>query len=309
MRAEQVSDETPAGRPAVPTRTVAEIIRGSALFEWMTTAERWAIARRARLLELPAETALTVEGQVPDRLFLLLDGHADLFAGGRRQGRLSAGESTPEEDVWFARRSLTSAVTATPVLVLAIEREAFWEHWPALERRSQGEERGGKSKAQPVGAAATVGGRVELLRELPQLRELPPAHLVEIAGHMRPQAAARGTALVVEGRVPAAFHLVVDGAAEASRGGERRGILVTGQATDLTDMRERRPSSVTVVALTPLFTLAMSRAEFRSLQAALEEAERGGAGEGVGRRLARIAAWVATPSGAGVHPAAPARRR
>jgi len=99
---------------------------------------------------------------------------------------------------------------------------------------------------------------------VPLWAELPPAHLLEIARAMRPQAVAEGAEVVRQGEPGDCFYVIADGAFEVVVDGSTVGRLGPGEYFGERALLRDAPRAATVVAVRPSRVFSIDRAAFRA---------------------------------------------
>ena len=103
-----------------------------------TARERDALRRRADIIDLPAGTTLTSEGEASRWFYAVLDGQALVCRNGAVVGRFGAGDPVNEVAVLRNEAADATVTTETPVRVLAMGRREFLgalDDTPGLTRR------------------------------------------------------------------------------------------------------------------------------------------------------------------------------
>jgi CRP-like cAMP-binding protein len=96
-------------------------------FRGVTTDQLALIAAIAAEQVLPEGSLLFEEGALPDSLFVVLDGTVSLTRQGAPMGTVAAGEALGTWSLLDDEPRSARAVAATPVRVLTIEREDFYD--------------------------------------------------------------------------------------------------------------------------------------------------------------------------------------
>lgn len=91
------------------------------------------------------------------------------------------------------------------------------------------------------------------------LRELTYSELLEVAGALRSEEVAAGTAVVREGETSATFYIIASGRASVERGGKRLAELAPGSHFGEMALLTNRPRSATVVTLEACRLLSLTR--------------------------------------------------
>lgn len=115
--------------------------------------------------------------------------------------------------------------------------------------------------------------RASVLGRLPLFAGCSKRHLRGLARLSRQVQVEPGTALFTEGSPPSEAYVIVAGNAEVREGGEVIATLGPGEFVGELGLILERPRKATVIALTPLDTVAIARADLR--RAVLETPELG----------------------------------
>jgi CRP/FNR family cyclic AMP-dependent transcriptional regulator len=107
--------------------------------------------------------------------------------------------------------------------------------------------------------------RIELLRSVWLFERCTNKELQAIARLAMPLDVAEGRVLAREGETGTEFYVIVEGRAEATRGGERLNLLGPGQFFGEISLLDHGPRVATVVAQTPMLLLVLSSREFDEL--------------------------------------------
>jgi CRP-like cAMP-binding protein len=95
------------------TKAIESALANTSLFSQCSARELRLIARLAKAREVPEGTRLLVEGEVGDRMFVMLSGAATVQRGGRKIATLSAGSVIGELGILSrAPRNATVVTTA-----------------------------------------------------------------------------------------------------------------------------------------------------------------------------------------------------
>jgi CRP-like cAMP-binding protein len=106
---------------------------------------------------------------------------------------------------------------------------------------------------------------VELLRSVPLFSSLPDHDLSQVADRMKEVNFSAGTSVAKQGETGVGFHLVVDGTAEVSRGGDVLAHLGRGGYFGEIGLIDGGPRSATVTATTDLTTVSLVGWDFTPL--------------------------------------------
>ncbi len=117
--------EGPGVTMSLLDRAVA--LRAVDAFRGVTTDQLALIAAIAAEQVLPEGSLLFEEGALPDSLFVVLDGTVSLMRQGAPMGTVAAGEALGTWSLLDDEPRSARAVAATPVRVLTIEREDFYD--------------------------------------------------------------------------------------------------------------------------------------------------------------------------------------
>jgi len=139
--------------------------------------------------------------------------------------------------------------------------------------------------------------RVELLRHAWLFSSCSDAELSRIAGLSISRDAAAGELLCTEGAPGDDFFVVVDGAAEASVGGEKVGDLGAGSFFGEMALIDGGDRTATVTATTPMQLLVLSRNDFNSMLATAMPTVAPKLLEVVGQRMRELQQQDGTPFG------------
>ncbi|MCE8022413.1 cyclic nucleotide-binding domain-containing protein [Halomonas sp. MCCC 1A11036] len=110
-------------------------------FRILSPREMLRVLRPARRQRCPAHVALIEQGQSLDKLILLLDGEAEVHAGGQHRATLRAGDFAGEMSFVTGKPASACVVTKSPVDYLAWQRrdlEALYHRDPRLKDAMQG---------------------------------------------------------------------------------------------------------------------------------------------------------------------------
>lgn len=100
------------------TAALTQELEATGLFAALDRAAVEDLARRGRLLRVPADWAVLIESQPADSAYLILEGSADVRKGGETLASLGAGQLVGEAALVEHRTRNASVVTTTPVRVV-----------------------------------------------------------------------------------------------------------------------------------------------------------------------------------------------
>jgi CRP-like cAMP-binding protein len=112
---------------------------------------------------------------------------------------------------------------------------------------------------------ATRDHKLSALAELPLFADCSHHELTALAKMLDLSLASAGQELEAEGRQTRWWKVIVHGTASVSQEGRPTGLLSTGDWWGERSMVNGEPSSVTVVALTPVVLLTLKRRDFLQL--------------------------------------------
>ena len=125
-------------------------------------------------------------------------------------------------------------------------------------------------RASPDSAAAgkrsvTVEGDLRALRHIAMFSDLEMRELLRLGGVFKAEEHPAGTTFIHEGGRDDSMFIVVEGAVEVKKAGERVTVLKEGAHFGEMALLSRHPRTATVVALEPVRTLRLERARFMEL--------------------------------------------
>ena len=120
--------------------------------------------------------------------------------------------------------------------------------------------RTGKSKGGPLGSAW-----VDVLRDIPLFAPLSKRHVKRIANLARPRRFAPGSAIVRKGQPGETFYVILDGEATLSLPKGRNAKLKAGDFFGELALLENGPRTATIIAKSPMLTMAIARGPFLKL--------------------------------------------
>jgi CRP/FNR family transcriptional regulator, cyclic AMP receptor protein len=113
-------------RAAEPAASgVEQALASAPLFSACSKRELRLVAKLARTRRVPPGTALLVEGEAGDEMFVLLSGAATVSRGGRRLASLGSGDIVGELGVLSRSPRNATATTTTEAELAVIGRRAF----------------------------------------------------------------------------------------------------------------------------------------------------------------------------------------
>jgi CRP-like cAMP-binding protein len=107
------------------TKAIESALANTSLFSQCSARELRLIARLAKTREVPSGTRLLVEGEVGDRMLVLLAGSATVQRGGRKIAALSAGDVIGELGVLSRSPRNATVVTTADSEVAVIGQRAI----------------------------------------------------------------------------------------------------------------------------------------------------------------------------------------
>ena len=108
-------------------------------------------------------------------------------------------------------------------------------------------------------------GKIELLRTVPLFANLDDSELVEIGKHADEVAVGEGQTLVSQDTAGNSFYVIVEGAADVIRDGQKLAELGNGDFLGEMALLEDLPRSATVVTTAPSRVLEMHRRDFSAV--------------------------------------------
>jgi CRP/FNR family cyclic AMP-dependent transcriptional regulator len=116
------------------------------------------------------------------------------------------------------------------------------------------------AKGEPLGAEW-----VDVLRDIPLFAPLSKRHVKRIANLARPRRFATGSAIVRKGQRGETFFVILDGEATLSLPKGRNEKLGAGDFFGELALLDGGPRTATIIAKTPVLTMAIGRAPFLKL--------------------------------------------
>jgi CRP-like cAMP-binding protein len=107
--------------------------------------------------------------------------------------------------------------------------------------------------------------KVEFLKRIPLFAECSKAELSEVAITAEEREAPEGDRLTEEGRPGREFFILVEGAVDVRRGGEKLGDLGAGDWFGEMAILRYKPRAATVTATSPVRALVLSDRDFRQV--------------------------------------------
>jgi CRP-like cAMP-binding protein len=120
----------------------------------------------------------------------------------------------------------------------------------------------GQRKDGPLGAEW-----VDVLRDIPLFAPLSKRHVKKIANIARPRRFAPSSAIVRKGQRGETFYVILDGEATLSLPRRRNATLGAGDSFGELALLDGGPRTATVIAKTPVLTMAIGRRPFLKLVA------------------------------------------
>ena len=108
-------------------------------------------------------------------------------------------------------------------------------------------------------------GKIELLKEVPLFANLDRHELEEIGRHADEISVAEGTVIVRQDATGNSFYVIVEGAADVMKDGQKLAGLSDGDFLGEMALLEDLPRSATVVTTVPTRLLEMHRRDFSSV--------------------------------------------
>ena len=108
-------------------------------------------------------------------------------------------------------------------------------------------------------------GKIELLRTVPLFANLDESELIEIGRHADEVAVGEGQTLVTQDSAGHSFYVIIDGAADVIRDGQKLAELGSGDFLGEMALLEDLPRSATVVTTAPSRVLEMHRRDFSTV--------------------------------------------
>lgn len=106
----------------------------------------------------------------------------------------------------------------------------------------------------------------DMLAQVPLFADLPPRYVKRLADRMEEQRFMEGASVVRYGDIGDTFYVIVEGEAKVlGRNGRTVNHLRPGEFFGEISLLDGGPRTATIVAETPLRTLALSRSAFRAL--------------------------------------------
>ena len=120
--------------------------------------------------------------------------------------------------------------------------------------------------SRPRGVGDPLGADwVDVLRGIPLFAPLSRRHVKRIANLARPRRFAANSAIVSKGERGESFFIILDGEARLGLPGGKRVTLGSGDSFGELALLDGGPRTATVVALTPVLTMAIARRSFLKL--------------------------------------------
>jgi CRP-like cAMP-binding protein len=107
------------------TKAIESALANTSLFSQCSARELRLIARLAKTREVPEGTRLLVEGEVGDRMFVMLSGSATVQRGGRKIAALSSGDVIGELGVLSRSPRNATVVTTSDSEVAVIGQRSI----------------------------------------------------------------------------------------------------------------------------------------------------------------------------------------
>ena len=101
-------------------------LKGVTLFSTCTDEQLERVAEVATIERFESGAALTREGSIGRRFYLLLDGEVSVERGGRVVATLRRGDFVGEIGLLGGGRATATVVCTEPTTCLILEREPFW---------------------------------------------------------------------------------------------------------------------------------------------------------------------------------------
>lgn len=108
-------------------------------------------------------------------------------------------------------------------------------------------------------------GKIELLKTVPLFANLDESELIEIGRHADEVPVAEGQTLVAQDAAGTSFYVIIDGAADVIRDGQKLAELTSGDFLGEMALLEDLPRSATVVTTAPSRVLEMHRRDFSAV--------------------------------------------
>ena len=108
-------------------------------------------------------------------------------------------------------------------------------------------------------------GKIELLRTVPLFSRLDDAELIAVGRHADEVAVGEGQTLVAQDSAGTSFYIIIEGAADVVRDGQKLAELGAGDFLGEMALLEDLPRSATVVTTKPSRVLEMHRRDFSTV--------------------------------------------
>jgi len=106
----------------------------------------------------------------------------------------------------------------------------------------------------------------DVLAQVPLFGGVPPRFLKRLAGEMDEQRFMEGATIVRKGEPGDTFYVLIEGEAKVTdENGKRLAQLIPGDFFGEISLMDGGPRTATVVSVTPITALALSRKDFRSM--------------------------------------------
>lgn len=103
----------------------ADLLRGVPLFSGMTDRALEAVAKLGESVTFEAGDRMVTEGEPGDAFFVIVEGAAEVVAGGRAVSNLGPGDTLGEISLVDGRPRSATVTCTTPVRAIVIHRPGF----------------------------------------------------------------------------------------------------------------------------------------------------------------------------------------